>query len=92
MENLLKVLEQNSLAALGAGVVIGLYIVGKIESVDEDHLPRFLNADDEIAWHHARIAHLQAIRQAKMSKDQTLEELVRVVAELQKEIEGMKHE
>lgn len=92
MEDLLAIVRENSLAALGAGVVIGLYVVGRVDDEDDDHLPRFLSTEDEIAWHEARIAHLQAIRQAKMSKDETLAELVRVVERLQDEIEGIKHD
>lgn len=92
MEGLLQIVRENSFAALGAGVVIGLYLVGRIDDEDDDHLPRFLSADDEIAWHEARIAHLQAIRAAKQSKDETLAELVKMVEQLQDEIKGMKHD
>lgn len=91
MESLLAIVRENSLAAVSAGVVIGLYLVGRIDGDDdEDHLPRFGNAEDEIAWHQARIVHLQAIRQSKMSKDETLAQLVNAVDALKSEIEGMK--
>lgn len=91
MDDLLEVIGRNSWAAIGAGLVIGLYVIGRLDDDGDAILPNFLTIEDEERWHEARLKHLREIREAGMSKDQTLAELLALVESLKAEVEGLKN-
>lgn len=91
-EKLLDLLRTNEWAALGAGLVIGLYVIGKFVP-DEHDLPDFKTEDEEIAFYEERLRVLKEIKEQKPKPEYLLKrylDMVEQMKALQAEIESLK--
>lgn len=95
MEELIALAGSNRWVALGVGVTLGLYAIGKLSGDDHErgrYVPDFERREDEIAYHEARLAILRELDAKNVSTNEAyealrsdLDELKRVVAEVLRE-------
>lgn len=99
-DRILEFAAKNGWAALGLGIVAGLYWIGRLAPDDDDELhremqqnPRFATIDDEMRYHEERLKHLQSIRAEQHSNEDMLNQLIDLVSQLHDEVrEGNRHE
>lgn len=91
-KQLLDLINDNGFVAAGVGVVVGLYIIGRIlpDEDEESVMPKFDNPDAEIAYLEARLAVLRKYKEEKKNKDQILFDLVQAVEGLKAEVSKLK--
>lgn len=95
---LVDLVTHNGWAALGAGAILMLYVIGKDEPGDDredfhrmmQESPKFSTIEDEIAYHEKRLVHLQEIRSERQSNEALLDELLNVMSRLQTDVSELK--
>lgn len=93
---LLDLVQKHPLVAVGAGAVVGLYIIGLFAPDEDDKrvIPKFNSSEDEIAWLEERLRILRELRENKPSRDEAVEQLrilVDEVRKLQADVDEMKN-